>query len=146
MREQSAETFELNANDLPSTIKRGQDLDFGASQVSMQNKLRQSNRNINENSFLGSSMNSRMRQSIRSDHSGSLRKSSHRSRRKSSSKSRRRQTPDRQAGQNIGNTAYELFAERHLRRIEHAGAQGVSVNTKYELTAANTNKLWSRFE
>ena len=41
--------------------------------------------------------------------------------------------------------AYELFANRHLRKIQEA-SHGVAVNTKYELTAANTNKLWSKFE
>lgn len=41
--------------------------------------------------------------------------------------------------------SYELFANRHLRRINDTSSR-VHVNTKYELTAANTNKLWFKFE
>ena len=83
-----------------------------------------------------------------SEYSASLRKSGsggRSQRRKSgSSKRRKRSTPDRHSGQQ--NAPYDLFAERHLRRIEDSGQGSVTVNKKYELTAANTSKLWSKFE
>ena len=83
----------------------------------------------------------RLKRSIGSEHSNSkLNRSSSKSRRKSSSR-RRKQTPEQQQT----TQAYELFANRHLRKIQEA-SHGVAVNTKYELTAANTNKLWSKFE
>ena len=33
-----------------------------------------------------------------------------------------------------------------MRKLTDAAQQPVNVNTKYELTAANTSKLWSKFE
>ena len=92
--------------------------------------------------------------SNRSSLAGSKRKSTSRgSRRKSSSQRRKRQyaaDDDGDAAQASGKTSqsYELFAGRHLRRIAAGGTatQEVKVDTKYELTAANTKKLWSKFE
>ena len=73
-----------------------------------------------------------------------MRKSSaSKGRRKSTSAKRRKATPERLGAQET--QAYELFANRHLRRINDV-TSGVNVNTKYELTAANTSKLWSKFE
>ena len=81
----------------------------------------------------------RLRKSQNSDCDTSLRKSS--SKKRKSSSRRRKKTPEEPTTQ-----SYELFASRHLRKLTDAAQQPVNVNTKYELTAANTSKLWSKFE
>lgn len=87
-----------------------------------------------------------LRRSQASDGNTSQRRSSNsRSNKKRLSSSRRRRKQREEA--EVTTQSYELFADRHLRKLaDGSAAQKVLVNTKYELTAENTSKLWSKFE
>jgi len=146
MEPYQAQTFEpyVLALEPQSDVKTELNANLTQSQISQSYKgALKSSARFDRDSALQSSVDSRhLRRSFGSEHSASRRKSSSKRRRKQSSNSkRRRKTPERQ---NL-NQAYELFAERHRYKILNA-AHGVNVNTKYELTAENTSKLWSKFE